>query len=181
MVIHLIASESSASRGLSDASRIDPLTGLPDRAALLDRLVTLLHGERACDRQFALLFLDLDNFKRVNDEFGHLIGDAVLREAARRIAECVRERDMVARYGGDEFVALIDGVTAPEDVQPVVQRIRASLDQPIEFTEGEVRLSLSAGVAFAERCDSPEELLRTADRSMYAAKRSATLGESHKG
>jgi diguanylate cyclase (GGDEF)-like protein len=179
MIVHRFAHVASASPCSSDPNRIDPLTGLPDRAALLGRLITLLQGERACDRQFAVIFLDLDNFKRVNDEFGHLVGDMVLREAARRIADCVRERDMVSRYGGDEFVALIDGATAMEDVQPVVERIRTSLDRPIRLVEGDVRLSLSAGVAFAAgECGSPEELLRAADRAMYAAKRSTAVGES---
>jgi diguanylate cyclase (GGDEF)-like protein len=179
MIVHRIAPASSRSHCSSEPRRIDPLTGLPDRAALLGRLAALLQGQRACDRQFALIFLDLDNFKRVNDEFGHLVGDTVLEAAARRIANCIRERDMVSRYGGDEFVALIDGVTAMEDVQAVIGRIRTSLDRPIGLLEGDVRLSLSAGVAFAAQgCGSPEELLRAADQAMYAAKRSTAGGES---
>jgi diguanylate cyclase (GGDEF)-like protein len=157
---------------LNDTMRRDPLTGLPDRAFLMKRLSTLLAGERIADRHFAVVFLDLDNFKQVNDEFGHLIGDDVLREAARRIAGCLREGDQVVRYGGDEFVALIEGVTDAREVEPVIARIHMALAKPIAIPGGEVVLSLSAGMALgSEPGGSPEELLAAADRAMYAAKR----------
>jgi diguanylate cyclase (GGDEF)-like protein len=161
-------------RDLGDVARQDPLTGLADREFLMQRVATLLEGERTVDRQFAVVFLDLDNFKQVNDEFGHLIGDNVLREAARRIAGCLRNGDRVVRYGGDEFVAIVEGVTSATEVEPVIGRIHLALASPIAVPGGLVSLSLSAGVAWAsEAGGSPAELLAAADRAMYAAKRAA--------
>jgi diguanylate cyclase (GGDEF)-like protein len=172
MIVRPNAGDLSQTAGLNDTARRDPLTGLPDRAFLMERLSTMLTGERVADRHFAVVFLDLDNFKQVNDEFGHLIGDDVLREAARRIAGCLREGDIVARFGGDEFVALVGGITDPREVEPVVVRIHMALAKPIAIPGGEVALSLSAGMALAsEAGGSPEELLAVADRAMYAAKR----------
>ena len=174
MIVRPVASEFSQTPSLSDMVRRDPLTGLPDRAFLMKRLSAMLAGERIADRQFAVVFLDLDNFKQVNDEFGHLIGDDVLREAARRIAGCLREGDHVVRYGGDEFVALIEGVTDASEVEPVIARIHMALAKPIALPGGEVALTLSAGMALgSEAGGSPEELLAAADRAMYAAKRTA--------
>jgi diguanylate cyclase (GGDEF)-like protein len=158
------------------SERLDPLTGLPDREFLVSRMTELLRGERVSDRRFAVLFLDLDNFKQVNDEFGHLRGDAVLRAAARRIEGCLRERDFVARYGGDEFVAIIEGITLAHEVRPVIERIQITLSRPIELPEGEVSLTLSVGVEVASGAGgTPEELLAAADRAMYTAKRSVAM------
>jgi diguanylate cyclase (GGDEF)-like protein len=148
------------------------LTGLADREYLLRRMSALLRGERAADRQFAVLFVDLDNFKQVNDAHGHLMGDRVLREVARRLVGCVRDGDSVVRFGGDEFVVLVEGVAGPTEIEPIVGRIHAALQQPIALPEGEFTLSLSIGAAIASPDHlSPEDLLQAADRAMYAAKR----------
>jgi diguanylate cyclase (GGDEF)-like protein len=161
-----------ASANADAAMRRDPLTGFPDREFLMRRLADLLRGNRTGDRKFALLFLDLDNFKQVNDEFGHLIGDNVLREAARRIAGCVREGDHVTRFGGDEFVVILEGITEAREVEPVTSRIQAAIAKPIAQPVGEVTLALSAGIVLAaDEHRSPEDLLTAADRAMYAAKR----------
>jgi len=155
-----------------DGLRRDPLTGLPDREFLMNRLTALLNGERSADRQFAVLFLDFDNFKQVNDEFGHLVGNEVLREAGRRIADCVRGGDHLVRFGGDEFVAIIEGVTVAHEVEALVSRIQIAIAPPIAVPEVEITISLSAGFVLAsESTRSPEELLAAADRAMYAAKR----------
>jgi diguanylate cyclase (GGDEF)-like protein len=156
----------------SSDRRLDPLTHLPDRTYLLSRMANLLQGDRAADRRFSVLFLDLDNFKHVNDRYGHLLGDRVLREVASRLAACVRERDHVTRFGGDEFVLLLEGVSGLEEIAPVIKRIRAALAEPIELPDGKFLLSLSIGRAeAAPHHSSPEDVLRDADRDMYAAKR----------
>jgi diguanylate cyclase (GGDEF)-like protein len=150
----------------------DPLTGLPDRSVLRARMEALLQGDRLADRQFAVLFIDLDNFKQVNDAHGHLIGDSVLQEVARRLSTCVRSSDLIVRFGGDEFVALVAGVAVYSEIQPVIERIAAALARPIALPEGEVRLSVSVGVAEASPAhQSPEHLLHEADQAMYASKR----------
>jgi diguanylate cyclase (GGDEF)-like protein len=169
-VFRRIPSESQQSA--VDVIGRDPLTGLPDRSVLLARMTELLRGDRAADRQFAVLFIDLDNFKQVNDAQGHLVGDRVLVEVARRLTGCVRARDLIVRFGGDEFVALVEHVFCSAEVQPVVNRIDAALARPIALPVGEVILTASIGVAEAsETHRTPEDLLREADRAMYASKR----------
>ncbi|HVT29487.1 MAG TPA: diguanylate cyclase [Lacipirellulaceae bacterium] len=168
-------------RSTCSSMRRDPLTGFRDREFLMRRLTELLHDKPPRERNFALLFLDLDNFKRVNDEFGHLIGDNVLREAACRIAECVREGDHVIRFGGDEFVVVLEGISDECEVEPIIGRIEAAIAKPISLPVGEVTLTLSVGMALAseEHCE-PEDLLTAADRAMYAAKR-LSQGLTHSG
>lgn len=152
--------------------RRDPLTGLRDREFLFERLTAALSGERSADRHFAILFIDLDNFKQINDEYGHLTGDGVLREVARRLSGCVREEDHVVRYGGDEFVVVANRVSGAREIRPLVERIRRALASPIILPQGTFHLSLSIGVAEpAPHHRTPEDLLREADRAMYAAKR----------
>ena len=154
------------------AERRDPLTGLRDRQFLMLRLAALLRGERLGDHQFAVLFVDLDNFKLVNDANGHLMGDRVLREVARRLSGCVRDGDHVVRFGGDEFVVLVERVSGASEIEPIIRRIHAALEKPIALPESEFTLSLSIGVAVASPDHhSPDDLLRDADRAMYAAKR----------
>jgi diguanylate cyclase (GGDEF)-like protein len=154
--------------------RLDPLTDLPDRAYLLSRLETLLKGDRAVDRDFAVVFVDLDDFKRVNDGHGHLVGDRVLREVSQRLRNCVREGDHVTRFGGDEFVILLERVSGMAEIEPVLARMRSALAEPFELYGQSVMLSLSVGVArSAPHHRTPEDVLGEADREMYAAKRVA--------
>jgi len=155
--------------------RTDPLTGLADRACFLDRLARLLDGDRAGDGCCAVLFVDIDGFKQVNDAWGHLVGDQVLCEVARRLAASVRADDALARFGGDEFVVLLEGVRDREETEPVIGRIRAAFARPVALPQGEAMLTVSIGVADTD-CDggSAVELIHAADRAMYAAKRAGS-------
>ncbi len=152
--------------------RSDPLTGLADRAFLMSRLNESLSRSPMPHSGFALLFIDLDNFKQVNDANGHLIGDRVLREVADRLRQCVRADDEVFRYGGDEFVVLVAGVVDADETKLILDRIRTALAAPIALPDGNTTLAVSIGVAMASPSHrTPEDLLAEADRAMYASKR----------
>ncbi|MBP6596269.1 MAG: EAL domain-containing protein [Arenimonas sp.] len=150
----------------------DTLTGLPNRSHLLGRMGTALARFRHDPHQlFAVLFLDLDRFKVVNDSVGHLVGDELLKEAARRIGRCVRDPDMVARLGGDEFAIVLDFIHAADDAVAVAERVIKSLAEPMRIAGKELYTSASIGIALVDgRYRSPEELLRDADVAMYRAK-----------
>jgi len=151
---------------------IDPLTGLADRGFILNKLKAIFLGDRQEDQRCAVLFIDVDGFKQVNDVYGHLVGDRVLGEIARRLAEVVRVEDHVARFGGDEFLVLLERVGDCEDFAPLVRRIQAAFARPIFLPQGEVTLSVSIGAARAGHDgNTPEALIDAADRAMYAAKR----------
>ncbi len=159
-------------RGSTRRHGVDPLTGLADREFVLGKLKAILHGDRQEDQRCAVLFIDVDGFKQVNDVYGHLVGDRVLGEVARRLAGSVREKDVVARFGGDEFLVLLERIGDCDDFEPVVRRIQAAFSQPISFPQGEVTLSVSVGAARAGHDGgTPEALIDAADRAMYAAKR----------
>jgi diguanylate cyclase (GGDEF)-like protein len=172
--IGLIVHRNANSSQSGQPGHRDALTGLRGRDFLFARLTMHLQGDRSADWKFAVLFIDLNNFKQVNDEYGHLIGDRVLREAAARLSECVREGDHVVRYGGDEFVVLLEGVVGRDDIDSIICRIHDTLARPIVLPEGEVTLALSVGVAESSPThQTPEDVLQDADRAMYAAKRAA--------
>ena len=150
----------------------DALTGLPNRSHLLVTLRKSLSRFRH-DREhaFAVLFLDLDRFKVVNDSVGHLVGDELLKEAGVRIGQCIREPDIVARLGGDEFAIVIDRIHDPAEAVMVAERVIRSLSEPMRIAGKELYTSASIGIAFShERYQHPEELLRDADVAMYRAK-----------
>ncbi|KFN44150.1 bifunctional diguanylate cyclase/phosphodiesterase [Arenimonas oryziterrae] len=150
----------------------DTLTGLPNRSQLLATLgLSLSRYRQNEDHRFAVLFLDLDRFKVVNDSVGHLVGDELLKEAALRISRCVREPDTVARLGGDEFAIVIDRIHEPGDAVMVAERVIRSLSEPMRIAGKELYTSASIGIALShERYRNPEELLRDADVAMYRAK-----------
>ncbi|MFD0738372.1 EAL domain-containing protein [Lysobacter koreensis] len=150
----------------------DSLTGLPNRNFLYDALERLLARMRRDPAQhFAVLFLDLDRFKVINDSVGHLIGDRILKEAGARLATCVRAPDVVARLGGDEFALLLEDTHGPEDAVHVAQRVIDALSEPIRIDGKELFSSASVGIALShERYTSAEQLLRDADVAMYRAK-----------
>ncbi len=152
----------------------DPLTQLPNRLLLRDRVDQAISRAARTGTKLALLFVDLDDFKRVNDSFGHQTGDALLREIAHRLAHCVRETDTVSRHGGDEFVIALPDLTDVAVVERVARCIVERVSAPLHAGGTEVRVSCSIGVALypgdGEDCDT---LVRRADASMYAAKRAA--------
>ncbi|MGV9247390.1 EAL domain-containing protein [Streptomyces sp. NPDC003710] len=159
----------------------DPLTDLPNRALFTKRVQQALSGRRASDRGAALrntavLFIDLDGFKAVNDTIGHQAGDELLVQAARRLQDSVRQGDTAARLGGDEFAALIvgdgtrDRAAREGHILELADRLRATLSQPYDIDGNDVRVAASIGVAFAEPGLGAGELLRNADLAMYRAK-----------
>ncbi|MEU9010644.1 EAL domain-containing protein [Streptomyces sp. NPDC048479] len=154
----------------------DPLTDLPNRALFTERVRQALTGRRAGDQGTAVLFIDLDGFKGVNDRLGHQAGDELLIQAARRLQDSVRAGDTAARLGGDEFAALIvgDGTrdrSAREfQVREIADRLRLTLSQPYLLDGNDVRVAASIGVAFAEPAITPTDLMRNADLAMYRAK-----------
>jgi diguanylate cyclase (GGDEF)-like protein/PAS domain S-box-containing protein len=149
----------------------DALTGLPNRALLLDRVSGALARARRDGRQVAVAFLDLDNFKVVNDSLGHVRGDALLVRIARVLQASVRESDTVARFGGDEFVLLLDGVADAADAELVIARVQQALASPLKVGRARLNASASIGVAVSTGAQTtPELLLRDADIAMYRAK-----------
>jgi diguanylate cyclase (GGDEF)-like protein len=169
----VICSEAFARLQLTDEmvhyARHDPLTDLPNRGILLDRAAQALHRARRRGVRVALLFVDLDGFKPVNDRFGHAAGDAVLVEVARRLVANTRDIDTVARLGGDEFAVLLEDVAVGEVVE-ISDRILVSLAAGTEVAGHKVTLAASIGIAYGDGSESGEALLRHADLAMYEAK-----------
>ncbi|NGN68761.1 EAL domain-containing protein [Streptomyces sp. A7024] len=159
---------------LQHAASHDTLTQLPNRALFTERIRQALGGRRASDQGTAVLFIDLDGFKSVNDTIGHAAGDELLIQAARRLNESVRSGDTASRLGGDEFAALIigDGSRTPREVRifEIADRLRERLSEPYAVGGVEVRVTPSIGVAFADPGVTPAELMRNADLAMYRAK-----------
>jgi diguanylate cyclase (GGDEF)-like protein/PAS domain S-box-containing protein len=150
----------------------DQLTQLPNRELLYDRLqLALLRAERE-NGQFALLYLDLDKFKHINDSYGHQVGDELLQQSAQRILQCVRQSDTVARFGGDEFVILLQQVDNDTVALQLAEKVRQALNQPFVILEQQLQVFPSIGVAlFPQHSDSVKSLLLSADNAMYMAKK----------
>ena len=150
----------------------DALTGLPNRTLFLDHLeMALARYQRHKDRAFAVLFLDCDRFKVVNDSLGHLAGDEMLIEVARRLSANIRLGDTVARLGGDEFTILLEDIHAQDEALLLAERIQKALATPIKIGANEALMTASIGIAFsANTYSKPEDVLRDADTAMYQAK-----------
>jgi len=166
---------------LNQLAFYDNLTGLPNRTLFLDRLAQTLVSASRYQRKVALLFIDLDNFKRINDTFGHSIGDDLLKAMAERLVKCLRnsdtvakssESEMVARMGGDEFTVILPELNRADDAGVVAQRIAEQLGQPLNLGSHQVIVTPSIGIAvFPGNGDNIEELIKNADMAMYYSKR----------
>lgn len=148
----------------------DRLTDLPNRALFEDRIQHALAQRRGITPTVAVLFVDLDGFKAVNDNYGHTAGDELLVQAARRLEHAVRIGDTVARFGGDEFAALLVGDPTPRAIREIAERLLSTLSAPYRIADGEVRVAASIGIAFSAPGIAPADLMRHADAAMYRAK-----------
>jgi diguanylate cyclase (GGDEF)-like protein len=149
----------------------DPLTGLPNRTLLYDRTAQALRATARYDGSIALLFVDLDEFKMINDAFGHEAGDALLVDVAQRLCAEVRPSDTAARLGGDEFIVLCERLDDPQrDAVAIARRLLAAVRRPFELHGKPVSISASIGIAVATGGEAPDTLVRRADGAMYLAK-----------
>lgn len=168
------ADAQAAAESLNDANRLaetDPLTGLPNRTLMRDRLTQAIAGAKRRATCLALLFLDLDHFKQVNDTLGHAAGDEVLKEVARRLVHAVREADTVSRHGGDEFLILLGEVSHAADAATIAGKLLATLGEPLRVAAQGLHLTGSVGISlYPDDGDSIDALIAHADAAMYRAK-----------
>ncbi|MBN2673926.1 MAG: diguanylate cyclase [Deltaproteobacteria bacterium] len=153
----------------------DGLTGLPNRQLLFDRLQQAVASARRRQKRVALLFIDLDNFKPVNDEYGHQLGDWLLKKASHRFKNLLRPYDTAARIGGDEFIVLLPDLESVSDAVEIAERIRRTIDQPFHHAQSGVSLAISSSIGialFPDHAENEHSLLRVGDDAMYNAKRS---------
>jgi diguanylate cyclase (GGDEF)-like protein len=163
----------NAERRLDHLAYHDPLTGLPNRLLFKEHLTTSLVRMQKNNHSIAVLFIDLDRFKDVNDTLGHSMGDALLVVVTRRIRACVRERDTLARHGGDEFICIIEDVTDKAEVCVVAEKLLAQFNEPFTVSGNELFLSASIGISLApDDGEDVDILVRNADAAMYQAKES---------
>jgi len=170
-VLELVSDLEEHAAESSRLANLDALTGLPNRRYFLHRARQLMRASRLQGRDVAVVMLDIDHFKPVNDSLGHAAGDVVLVEVGRRMRSALREPDLLARFGGEEFVVLIPNVSGVQLCSEIANRVREAVSASAIDTEaGSVRVTLSAGVAPGEG-NALEELLGLADDALYEAKR----------
>jgi diguanylate cyclase (GGDEF)-like protein len=166
-----LTKHTAAERAIAYLATHDPLTGLPNRRLLEDRLRHALTSANRRSGTIAVLFLDIDYFKRVNDSYGHRIGDAVLRAVAQRLQTVLRDNDTVARAGGDEFVVVLEDLSDPTEATRIAERARVAVQHPLVVESYEIEMTVSIGVSLNVRPnETAETLLRNSDDAMYAAK-----------
>jgi diguanylate cyclase (GGDEF)-like protein/PAS domain S-box-containing protein len=171
-IMHDINDRKLLEKKLESMAHYDALTGLPNRALFFDRLGQAITQTKRSQGQFALMFVDLDGFKAVNDTFGHDTGDALLKAVSEHLLECVRESDTVARMGGDEFTIILRAIRGPEDAAHVAEKILATLSHPYHLLGHECRIGASLGIVlYPQHGKNAEELLSQADSAMYAVKK----------
>ncbi len=149
----------------------DLLTGLPNRALFHDRLRQTIESAKRNNKKFALMFLDLDRFKQINDSLGHEVGDIVLKHVSKSVSSVIRKEDTLARLGGDEFVIVTGFINSSEDAGVLAQKIINIFKKPITINNQKLYISTSIGIGiFPDDSDSERELLKYADSAMYRAK-----------
>ena len=154
-----------------EKANYDALTDLPNRVIFYDRLRKAVTAAKAAGRFMAVMFIDLDRFKWVNDNLGHGAGDELLCQVAKRLKQCVRDDDLIARMGGDEFTVILPKVTGLEDAADIAGRMVAILREPFDLDGQDAQIGCSIGIARCPRHgDTPEQLLKGADTAMYKAK-----------
>jgi diguanylate cyclase (GGDEF)-like protein/PAS domain S-box-containing protein len=172
-ILEDITQRRSEEERVKHAAQFDLLTDLPNRSLFFDRLGQALSHGRRNDWTGALLFLDLDHFKQVNDQYGHASGDSLLVSVANRLREQVRESDTVARLGGDEFTVMLPNLGDRKDAARVANNIIAALSKPCEIEGNEASIGVSIGIAFfPEHGNTVERIINAADDAMYTAKTS---------
>ncbi|NMT64815.1 sensor domain-containing protein [Marinobacter orientalis] len=170
-ILSAVAERQRANEQLSHMALHDPLTDLPNRLLLTDRLNEALSHAKRHDEQVALLFVDIDRFKHVNDVFGHALGDHVLHEVAKRLSRCVNSEGTVSRQGGDEFIVALTGVQEEQDAALIADRLLTAITSPFILEDIEIILGMSIGIAcFPRNGEDAGTLLRNADAAMYVAK-----------
>jgi diguanylate cyclase (GGDEF)-like protein/PAS domain S-box-containing protein len=166
-----ISERKRAEARIEELATRDPLTGLPNRLLLSDRLAQGIAGASRGGDQLAVMFIDLDHFKAINDTLGHHVGDLLLKDVAKRLGAVVRKDDTLARLGGDEFVVVLEGLRSPEDAGQVAQKILNSLSHPYQIEGHDLRTAASVGIAlYPSDGEDAATLMRHADTAMYAAK-----------
>lgn len=171
--LHNISERKKLEGALRDMALSDGLTGLPNRRRFMEALGQAIARHRRQDNGLALLFMDLDGFKQINDTHGHEMGDRVLQEFAKRISSCLRETDIVARLGGDEFVVLAEGIRTVEHARVLAQKIVATLDVPVPGTA--IFIATSIGIRMCGPEADAMQMLRQADMAMYEAKQNRAV------
>lgn len=159
-----------AHQALSELALLDPLTTLSNRRAVLEHMAAVLDHTPRRGTSLAILYVDVDRFKVINDRYGHLVGDAVLVEIAARMRKCLRQEDAVGRLGGDEFLAVLPQMTSRADAVAVAEKLRAAVARPIEAQGRTVRATVSIGLTMATAGESPEAIISRADGLLYDAK-----------
>ena len=177
LIISAFESHKQAERAEADKIQMeyvahhDVLTGLPNRILLQDRLGQTIEMARRQGSQFAVLFMDLDRFKDINDAFGHAVGDQLLQSVALRLLSCVRQSDTISRQGGDEFVLVLRAIERAEDVRLTAQKILTALEQPHHIDDRDINICVSIGISiYPDDAQDVETLIKSADTAMFYAK-----------
>ncbi len=166
-----ITEQRRAEQLIHQQANIDPLTGLPNRRMFLDRLQCAINKSHREHQKLALMFMDLDRFKDINDTLGHDVGDSLLKETTQRLMSCIRETDTLARPGGDEFTLILSELHGLNSIERVAQAMLGTMMAPFQLKDERCYVSVSIGIAlYPDDADTMEELLKKADQAMYAAK-----------